>query len=117
MSKHIRQLEEELGVDLFIRNGKHLTRLTPIGEAVVAKAETILADTANIRVLADEYRDHKRGTLSIATTHTQARYALPSVVKRFRECYPDVALRIHQGSPTQIAELAASGSVDFAIGD
>lgn len=115
ISKQLRLLEEELGVELFSRNGKHLTEVTPIGRQIIAKAENILREVNNIQILAEEYRDDRRGSLSIATTHTQARYALPPVIKVFRERYPAVTLQVHQGSPTQIAELVQSGEVDFAI--
>ncbi len=115
ISKQLRLLEEELGVELFTRNGKHLTEVTPVGRQIIAKAESILREVNNIQILAEEYRDDRRGSLSIATTHTQARYALPLVIKAFRERYPAVTLQVHQGSPTQIAELVQSGEVDFAI--
>lgn len=115
ISKQLRLLEEELGVDLFSRNGKHLTEMTPVGRQIITKAESILREVNNIQILAEEYRDDRRGNLSIATTHTQARYALPPVVKMFRERYPAVTLQVHQGSPAQIAELVQSGEVDFAI--
>lgn len=115
ISKQLRLLEEELGVELFNRNGKHLTEMTPIGRQIIIKVEIILREINNIQILAEEYRDDRRGSLSIATTHTQARYALPPVVKLFRERYPAVTLQIHQGSPTQIAEMVQSGEVDFAI--
>lgn len=115
ISKQLRLLEEELGVELFSRNGKHLTEATPVGRQIIAKAENILREVNNIQILAEEYRDDRRGSLSIATTHTQARYALPPVIKAFRERYPAVTLQVHQGSPAQIAELAQSGEVDFAI--
>lgn len=115
ISKQIRLLEDELGVELFIRSGKHLASLTPIGESVYKRAEDILQQARNIRLQSEEYRDQERGSLAIATTHTQARYALPPVVSRFRERYPNVVLQIHQGSPTQIAEMAVSGQVEFAI--
>ena len=115
ISKQLRLLEEELGVELFGRNGKHLTEVTPVGRQIIAKAEGILREVNNIQILAEEYRDDRRGNLSIATTHTQARYALPSVIKAFRERYPAVTLQVHQGSPVQIAELIQSGEVDFAI--
>jgi len=115
ISKQLRLLEEELGVELFNRNGKHLTEMTPIGRQIVVKVEVILREVNNIQILAEEYRDDRRGSLSIATTHTQARYALPPVVKLFRERYPAVTLQIHQGSPAQIAEMVQSGEVDFAI--
>jgi len=115
ISKQLRLLEEELGVELFSRNGKHLTEVTPVGRQIIAKVDSILREVNNIQILAEEYRDDRRGSLSIATTHTQARYALPPVIKVFRERYPAVTLQVHQGSPTQIAELVQSGEVDFAI--
>jgi LysR family cys regulon transcriptional activator len=115
ISKQLRLLEEELGVELFSRNGKHLTEVTPVGRQIIAKVDSILCEVNNIQILAEEYRDDRRGSLSIATTHTQARYALPPVIKVFRERYPAVTLQVHQGSPTQIAELVQSGEVDFAI--
>ncbi len=115
ISKQLRLIEEELGVELFSRNGKHLTEITPIGRQIIARAEMILREVNNIQILAEEYRDDRRGSLSIATTHTQARYALPPVIKTFRERYPAVTLQVHQGSPAQIAELVRLGEVDFAI--
>ncbi|HMM45173.1 MAG TPA: HTH-type transcriptional regulator CysB [Candidatus Macondimonas sp.] len=115
VSKQIRLLEDELGVLIFERNGKHLTRLTAAGEAILGIANRILQDVENIERIAHEHRDPARGSLRLATTHTQARYALPPVIQRFRERYPDVALHIHQGTPLQIAEAAAKGEVDFAI--
>lgn len=115
ISKQLRLLEEELGVELFSRNGKHLTEITSIGKQIVAKADNILREVNNIQILSEEYRDDRRGSLSIATTHTQARYVLPLVVKAFRERYPAVTLQVHQGSPAQIAELVRSSEVDFVI--
>jgi LysR family cys regulon transcriptional activator len=115
ISKQIRLLEDELGVEIFSRSGKHLTRVTPAGQAILAIAGDILRKTESIRQIALEYTDQKRGHLSIATTHTQARYRLPGVIERFIEHYPDVALHMHQGTPQQIAEMAADGTVDFAI--
>ncbi|RFA28369.1 transcriptional regulator CysB [Alkalilimnicola ehrlichii] len=115
VSKQIRLLEEELGVQIFARSGKHLSHITPAGKEIIAEAEQILAQVRNIRSIAEDYDDDSRGSLSIATTHTQARHALPEVVRQFRERYPLVSLHIHQGTPMQIAELAARGKVDFAI--
>jgi LysR family cys regulon transcriptional activator len=115
VSKQLKLLEEELGVLVFHRSGKNLTHITPVGRQIILRAERILQEADNIRSLADEFTDDQKGTLSIATTHTQARYALPPVVREFRRIYPDVVLSMHQGSPQQIAELAASGQVDFAI--
>jgi len=115
VSKQIRLLEQELGFDVFEREGRNLTRVTPAGRQVVERALRILDETQNIRRLSEEFRDEKRGSLSIATTHTQARYVLPSVIKRFRQDYPDVRLHLHQGTAEQIADLAAEDRVDFAI--
>ncbi|GIX29550.1 MAG: CysB family transcriptional regulator [Porticoccaceae bacterium] len=115
ISKQIRQLEDELGVRIFARSGKHLTRVTPVGEKILALAGEILAKVREIKQIAEEHSAPERGSLSIATTHTQARYALPPVIRRFIERYPKVALHMHQGTPMQISELAARGDVDFAI--
>ncbi|MFZ5652832.1 MAG: HTH-type transcriptional regulator CysB [Pseudomonadota bacterium] len=115
ISKQIRLLEDELGVQIFARSGKHLTRITPAGEAVLAIVGEILARVENIRQLAQEFSAPDRGSLSIATTHTQARYALPPVIEKFIAKYPGVSLHMHQGTPMQISEKAAEGSVDFAI--
>lgn len=115
ISKQIRLLEDELGVEIFERSGKHLTRVTPAGEIILAKAGEILRTVESIKKVAQEFRNDHRGTLSIATTHTQARYALPPTIKAFMERYPEVSLHMHQGTPVQISEMAADGSVDFAI--
>ena len=115
ISKQIRLLEHELGVEIFARSGKQLTRLTPAGEAIVALAGEILRQVENTKRVAHEYRNERQGSLAIATTHTQARYALPPVINAFRARYPDVALHMNQGTPMQIAELAATGAADFAI--
>jgi LysR family transcriptional regulator, cys regulon transcriptional activator len=115
ISKQIRQLEEELGVEIFQRNGKHLKALTPAGARILQSAREILQRLDGIRAIADEFTDENRGSLSIATTHTQSRYMLPPVIQRFIQRYPDVALHMHQGTPMQVSELAARGSADFAI--
>lgn len=115
ISKQIRMLEDELGVEVFARSGKHLTHVTPAGERILEIAGEILQRTDSIRRVAQEFRDEARGDLSIATTHTQARYALPPVIQAFTQHFPDVSLHMHQGSPMQISEMAADGSVDFAI--
>lgn len=115
ISKQIRQLEDELGVEIFQRSGKHLTRVTPAGEAILRLAGEILRKAETIRQVAQEFSDDRRGSLSLATTHTQARYALPPVVDAFMRRYPDVSLHMQQGTPPQIAGMAADGSVDFAI--
>lgn len=115
ISKQIRLLEDELGVEIFNRSGKHLTHVTPAGEAILRIAGEILRKAESIRHVAQEFSDNRRGSLSIATTHTQARYALPLVVESFMRCYPEVSLHMQQGTPMQIAEMASQGTVDFAI--
>jgi LysR family cys regulon transcriptional activator len=115
VSKQIRLLEEELGVDIFVRNGKHISEVTPAGKRILEYTRRLLLESDNIRNIAEEFHATDRGDLSLATTHTQARYALPPIIAKFREGYPQVALHLHQGSPPQIAKQAAEGQVDFAI--
>ena len=115
ISKQIRLLEDELGVEIFSRSGKHLTRITPAGEAILRTAGEILRKVESIKQVAQEFSNERKGSLSIATTHTQARYALPRVIGDFIKRYPDVSLNMHQGTPMQISEMAADGTVDFAI--
>jgi LysR family cys regulon transcriptional activator len=115
ISKQIRMLEDELGIQIFQRSGKHLTEITPAGTAVVKMAGEILDKVENVRLIANEFSDKDRGTLSIATTHTQARYLLPGIISEFIGRYPDVALHMHQGTPVQISEMASKGKVDLAI--
>lgn len=115
ISKQIRLLEDELGVEIFARSGKHLTHVTPAGEVILETAGEILRKVEGIKQVAQEYSNERKGTLSIATTHTQARYALPDTIGDFMRRYPDVSLHMHQGTPMQIAEMAADGTVDFAI--
>ena len=115
ISKQIRLLEDELGVQIFSRSGKHLTRITPAGEEILRISGEILGKVENIKQLSQEYSAPDHGSLTIATTHTQARYALPGVIKTFIDKYPHVALHMHQGTPVQISEMAAEGNVDFAI--
>ncbi len=115
VSKQIKLLEDELGFQVFEREGRNLTRVTPAGEAVVTRSLRILEEVQNIRRLSDEFRDETRGSLTIATTHTQARYVLPPVIQQFRQHYPEVKLHLHQGTTEQIADLAADDRIDFAI--
>jgi len=115
ISKQIRLLEDELGVEIFSRSGKHLTRITPAGQTIIEKAGEILRKAESIKQVAQEFSNEKKGSLSIATTHTQARYALPGVINNFIAKYPEVSLHMHQGTPIQISEMAAEGAVDFAI--
>ncbi len=115
VSKQIRLLEEELGVDIFVRHGKRLTGITDPGRQILAIAERTLRELANLKQVGDEFSKETEGSLSIATTHTQARYALPQAVKAFMERYPKVRLELHQGSPTQICEWVIDGQSDIAI--
>ncbi|MEN8131634.1 MAG: HTH-type transcriptional regulator CysB [Pseudomonadota bacterium] len=115
ISKQIRLLEDELGVQLFERSGKQLTAITTAGRAIIDQAECALITIEGIRQLACEFSNPQSGNLSIATTHTQARYVLPPVIRAFRQNYSGVGLQMHQGNPEQISEMAASGAVDFAI--
>ncbi|HWJ04633.1 MAG TPA: HTH-type transcriptional regulator CysB [Steroidobacteraceae bacterium] len=115
VSKQIKLLEDELGFQIFVRDGRNLTRVTPAGQQVIERAIRILREVQNIKRLSDDLKDEERGTLSIATTHTQARYVLPEVIKQFRDRYPEVRLHLHQGTSEQIAEMAALDRIDFAI--
>lgn len=115
VSKQIRLLEEELGVDIFLRAGKHLAEVTPAGKRILEYTERLLLDVRNIERVSEEYQDTDSGDLAVATTHTQARYALPPVIEKFRRKYPRVRLHLHQGSPPQIAKQAVQGAADFAI--
>jgi LysR family cys regulon transcriptional activator len=115
ISKQLKQLEAELGVQLFTRKGKSLAAITPAGREVIARARKILREVDNITSLASDLTAEQDGTLSIATTHTQARYVLPDVIREFRQRYPRVDLELHQGTSEQIAELVNTNKVDFAI--
>lgn len=115
ISKQVRLLEDELGVSLFQRKGKHLQALTPVGKQVLEHARSMLERATAIRQSAADALDEARGALSIATTHTQSRYSLPPVITQFARRYPEVQLHMQQGNPLQVAELAARGEVDFAI--
>ena len=115
MSKQIRMLEVELGIEIFARSGKRLVAITEPGRRVLALVAQLLGEAENIRKVGSEFADEDSGDLTIATTHTQARYALPAVVKKFVARYPRVRVRLHQGNPTQIAEMTISGEADLAI--
>ena len=115
ISKQIRLLEGELGVEIFARSGKHLTHITPAGEAIIDMAGEILRKTESIKRIAQDYSDNVAGSMSVATTHGQARYVLPESISQFVAEHPEVSLELKQGSPHQIAEMAAKGAVDFAI--
>ena len=115
VSKQIKLLEDELGFQIFVREGRNLTRITPAGVQVIERALKILQEAQSIRDLSTELRDEGRGSLSIGTTHTQARYVLPSVIREFLTRYPQVRLNLHQGTSEQIAEMVASDRIDCAI--
>jgi len=115
VSKQIRELEDELGVEIFVRFGKRITQLTEPGKAVVQVIERLLIEAENLKQTAAEFADQKSGSLTIATTHTQARYALPRAVREFKERYPRVRLSIVQGSPPAIARMVVDGQADIAV--
>ena len=115
VSRQIRELEEELGVDLFVRAGKRLTSLTEVGTLIVPIIENMLNDAESLKRAGEEFTQQANGRLSIAATHSQARYALPSAVRDFRQRYPQVTLNLHQGSPKQVAEMLISGEADIGI--
>jgi LysR family cys regulon transcriptional activator len=115
VSKQIRQLEDELGVQIFERSGRQLTRITPAGHAIIEIANRALVEIESLKQAAQEHSDASLGTLSMAATHTVARYAFPPVLEKFVERYPKVHVHTHLGTPHQIAELVANGDVDFGI--
>lgn len=115
VSKQIRQLEAELGTDIFVRHGKRLVDITEPGRHILAIAERMLRDVDNLRQVGDEFSNESEGALSVATTHTQARYALPTVIRAFLERYPRVKLSLHQGNPRQVSQMVLDGEADVAI--
>jgi LysR family transcriptional regulator, cys regulon transcriptional activator len=115
VSKHIRDLEEELGIELFVRKGKRLLGLTEPGKALLVVVERMLLDAKNIKSLAEQYSSLDVGQLTVVTTHTQARYSLPSVVGEFKRLFPKVHLRMHQGSPREIHQMLLDGQADIGI--
>lgn len=115
ISKQVRMLEDELGIQIFGRSGKHLTHVTPAGQQVIDIANDILGKVDSIKKVSEEYTKPNQGELNIATTDTQARYALPQIIREFIKRYPKVNLHMHQGTPSQISEQAVRGDADFAI--
>jgi LysR family cys regulon transcriptional activator len=115
VSKHIKDLEDELGVEIFTRRGKRLLGLTEPGRELSGVVERILIDTQNLRHIADQFSNRESGNFVIATTHTQARYALPGVIQWFKENYPRVHLALYQGSPKEIVDMLAVGDADVGI--
>ena len=115
VSRQIRELEDELGIELFHRAGKRLTGLTPPGQAVLPIVERLLLEADNLKRAGEDFAATGRGTLTIAATHSQARYALPPAVRDFSAAHPEVVLRLHQGSPKQVAEMLLSGEADIGV--
>ena len=115
VSKQIKLLEDELGIIVFERSGKRLTGITEPGKAVLEISGRILREAENLRRVGEEYAGGHSGSLNLATTHTQARYILPTVVQRFVGAYSQVRLALHQGSPTQIAEWVLAGEADIGV--
>ncbi len=115
VSKQIKEFEEELGIEIFERRGKRFVALTEPGGAVLKIVERVLQEVDNLRRVGSEFQDKRAGTLTVATTHTQARYALPKVVHEFKKRYPKVKLTLQQGNPPQLAQMAIAGGADIAI--
>src|SRR5690606_38735626 len=115
VSKQVRLLEEELGVEIFVRQGRRLVAVTEAGREIVAVLARVLADLASLKAIGEEHADPGRGQLAVAVTHTQARYALPAVVTAFKKRYPAVKLKLLQGNPHQLARLVIDGEADLAI--
>jgi LysR family transcriptional regulator, cys regulon transcriptional activator len=115
VSKQIQLLEDELRLQIFQRNGKRLVGITEPGRIILDLAERVMLQMENIKRVGDEFTRTQSGTLTVATTHTQARYRLPTAVKAFMEQYPEVTLNIHQGNPTQVSQQVANGEADIGI--
>ncbi|HXN15735.1 MAG TPA: CysB family HTH-type transcriptional regulator [Usitatibacter sp.] len=115
VSKQIRALEEELGAAIFVRQGRRLTAITDAGREIVSAVERILAEIATLKAVGEEFAHHARGNLAVGVTHTQARYALPPVVTKFKRRFPEVKLRLLQGNPHQLARMVLAGEADVAI--
>lgn len=115
ISAMLKNLEDELNIKVFVRHGKRITGLSGAGENIYHYAQEILFNVKAIKEVGQEFSDKNKGTIDIATTHTQARYVLPPVIKKFSKRYPSVQMRIHQGNPVQISEMVIHGEADFAI--
>jgi LysR family transcriptional regulator, cys regulon transcriptional activator len=115
VSKQIRALEEELGTPIFVRQGRRFTSLTDAGRELLAAIDRILAEVTNLKAVGEEFAHHAKGSLAVAVTHTQARYALPAVVTAFKKRFPDVKLKLLQGNPHQLARMVMGGEADLAI--
>ena len=115
VSKAIIELEEELGVDIFARHGKRIKRITEPGQHVLQSIEIIMREVNNLKRIGEQFSAQDSGTLSIATTHTQARYVLPGPVARLRQAYPKVGISLHQGSPDQVARMLLDDVADIGV--
>jgi len=115
VSKQIQLLEDELNLQIFQRNGKRLTGITEPGKHIIKLAATVILEMENIKRVGDEFSKVETGVLTIATTHTQARYKLPGAIKQFMAAYPNVKLKIHQSDPTQVTAMVANGEADVGI--
>ncbi|MDP2256716.1 MAG: CysB family HTH-type transcriptional regulator [Polaromonas sp.] len=115
VSKAIIELEEELGVEIFARHGKRLKRVTEPGDHVLKSIEIIMREVGNLRRIGEQFSAQDSGTLSIATTHTQARYVLPQSVAKLREAFPKVNVSLHQGSPDQVARMLLDEVAEIGI--
>jgi len=115
VSKHIKDLEDELGVELYVRRGKRMLGLTEPGREMLKLVERMLLDASSIKNLADQYSQQDTGQLTVAATHTQARYILPKVITAFKKQYPKVHLRLHQGSPKEIVQMLLDGEADIGL--
>ena len=115
VSKAIIELEEELGIEIFSRHGKRLKRVTEPGQHVLRSIEVILREVGNLKRIGEQFSAEDSGTLSIATTHTQARYVLPVPVAKLRETYPNVNISLHQGAPAQVAQMVMDEVAEIGI--
>jgi LysR family cys regulon transcriptional activator len=115
VSKAIIELEEELGIEIFSRHGKRLKRVTEPGQHVLKSIEVILREVGNLKRIGEQFSAEDSGTLSIATTHTQARYVLPVPVAKLREAYPNVNISLHQGAPAQVAQMVMDEVAEIGI--
>lgn len=115
VSQHLKLLEEELGVHLFLRHGKRLTGLTEAGEGVALHARSLLSALANIVAVGEDFQEDQAGVLRIGATHTQARYVLPPIIRQFSDVFPHIEVQIHQGNPQQLVAMAVNDVVDLSI--